>query len=254
MDQPSASNHGGELQNHNSDDSPTQISNQAAIGDDSTSTDMDADVYKAAAMGHMAFLGEKISEFQVQLSPKHNTILHIASEFGQTECVKWILTLSSCSSLLQCPNLNGDTPLHLAAREGHFEVVEALVCKERELHADIETGVGADKEMLIRMTNKGKDTALHEAVRFNHYKVVNLLIETDPGFNYGANDSGTTPLYMAAERGFTDLVELIIDTSSTSPSYQGLMGRTALHAAVICNDEGSMLTILMIMLFFIYVD
>ncbi|XP_034684865.1 ankyrin repeat-containing protein ITN1-like [Vitis riparia] len=42
---------------------------------------------------------------------------------------------------------------------------------------------------------------------------------------------------MAAERGFTGLVKLIIDQSRTSPSYNGLMGRTALHAAVLCNDE-----------------
>ncbi|XP_034686674.1 ankyrin repeat-containing protein NPR4-like [Vitis riparia] len=84
--------------------------------------------------------------------------------------------------------------------------------------------------MLIRKTNKGKDIALHEAVRYGHYAVVRSLIEKDPKFTYGANDSSTTPLYMAAERGFTDLVELIIKKSSTSPSYHGLMGRTALHA------------------------
>ncbi|RVW61848.1 hypothetical protein CK203_064362 [Vitis vinifera] len=53
MDQPAASNHGEELQNLNSDDSPTQISNQAANGDGNTIRDMDADVYTAAARGHM---------------------------------------------------------------------------------------------------------------------------------------------------------------------------------------------------------
>ena len=211
---------------------------------------MDDSVYEAAAKGDIEALKRiPASEFHAQLSPKHNTILHIASEFGKIECVNWILDFPSSSSLLRRPNLNEDTPLHLAAREGHLEVVEALVCKERELHADIETGVGAHKEMLIGMTNKGKDTALHEAVRFNHSDVVESLIEKDPRFNYRANDSGTTPLYMAAERGLTGLVVLIIDKSSTSPSYHGLMGRTALHAAVLCNNEGSRLTILMIMLF-----
>ena len=247
MDHPAASNHGEELQNHNSDDSPTQISNQAANGDDSTSTDMDADVYKAAAMGDMAFLVEKISEFQVQLSPKHNTILHIASEFGQAYCVYLMLRFTLCSSLLQVPNLKGDTPLHLAAREGHKDVVKVLLEAARKLHT--ETGVGVDREMLLTMTNKGKNTALHEAVRFNHSNVVKLLIEEEPQFTYRANDSGTTPLYMAAERGFTGLVKLIIDQSRTSPSYNGLMGRTVLHAAVICNAVGSIPTILIIMLF-----
>ncbi|KAJ9701414.1 hypothetical protein PVL29_006668 [Vitis rotundifolia] len=41
---------------------------------------------------------------------------------------------------------------------------------------------------------------------------------------------------MAAERGFEDLVNLIIGTC-TSPSHSGMMGRTALHAAVIRNDQ-----------------
>ncbi|KAL6342328.1 hypothetical protein AAG906_007542 [Vitis piasezkii] len=227
--------------------STTKVAAQDGDGSQTDITPMDDPVYKAAAKGDMTVLAKKISEFQLQLSPKHNTILHIACEFGQIECVKWILSLPSCSSLLQRPNMKEDTPLHLAAREGHSEVVKALLEAAKKPPVDIETSDGVDKKMLIRMTNKEKNTALHEAVRFEHSNVVELLIEEDPGFLYGANDSGMTPLYMAAERGFTGLVKLIIDKSEaagTSPLYTGFMCRTALHAAVICNDQEMTKTIL----------
>ena len=235
-------NHDAELLNVNSGSNSNQVAAQDGDGSQTDITPMYDPVYKAAAKGDMTVLAKKISEFQLQLSPKHNTILHIASEFGQIECVKWILRLPSCSSLLQRPNMKEDTPLHLAAREGHSEVVKALLEAAKKPPVDIETSDGVDKKMLIRMTNKEKNTALHEAVRFEHSDVVELLIEEDPGFLYGANDSGMTPLYMAAERGFTGLVKLIIDKSveaGTSPPYTGFMCRTALHAAVICNDQGS---------------
>ncbi|XP_034686505.1 ankyrin repeat-containing protein At5g02620-like isoform X2 [Vitis riparia] len=227
--------------------STTKVAAQDGDGSQTDITPMDDPVYKAAAKGDMTVLAQKISEFQLQLSPKHNTILHIACEFGQMECVKWILSLPSCSSLLQRPNMKENTPLHLAEREGHSKVVKALLEAAKKPPVDIETSDGVDKKMLIRMTNKEKNTALHEAVRFEHSNVVELLIEEDPGFLYGANDSGMTPLYMAAERGFTGLVKLIIDKSEaagTSPLYTGFMCRTALHAAVICNDREMTKTIL----------
>lgn len=107
------------------------------------------------------------------------------------------------------------------------------------------------KNMLIQMTNEGKNTTLHEAMRFNHFHVVKLLIEEDPWFTYGVNESGTTPLYMVVERGFTKAMKIIIDKcmeTCTSSPYTGFMCRTTLHASVICNDKGNMLTIL-IMLF-----
>ncbi|KAJ9701421.1 hypothetical protein PVL29_006672 [Vitis rotundifolia] len=90
---------------------------------------------------------------------------------------------------------------------------------------------------MLRMTNKENDTALHEAVRYHHPEVVKLLIEEDPEFTYGANLSGGTPLYMAAERGFRDLVKMIIEnTTLIPPAHTGPMRRTALHAAVVCHD------------------
>uniref|UniRef100_F6GWI0 Ankyrin repeat-containing protein n=1 Tax=Vitis vinifera TaxID=29760 RepID=F6GWI0_VITVI len=89
MDQLGASNHGAELQD-------CRISNQAANADgrQTVITGMDAGLYKAAAEGKIDDL-KKISEheFQVQLTPNHNTILHIAAQFGKLDCVQWILTL-----------------------------------------------------------------------------------------------------------------------------------------------------------------
>ena len=134
-------------------------------------------------------------------------------------------------------HLKGDSPLHLAAREGHLEVVKAIIHAAKTVsERDIESGIGVDKAML-RMTNNEHDTALHEAVRYHHPEVVKWLIEEDPEFTYGANFSGGTPLYMAAERGFTDLVKIIIEnTNRDRLAHTGPMGRTALHAAVICRD------------------
>ncbi|KAL6344428.1 hypothetical protein AAG906_039684 [Vitis piasezkii] len=220
------------------DGSQTQISNQAADADGSQTpiTCMDAALYEAAAYGRIDVL-EQMSEdhFVVQLTPNKNTVLHIAAQFGQLDCVQYILGLNSSSSLLLKPNLKGDTPLHHAAREGHLTVVKALIDAAKRLHQEIESGVGGDKA-IMRMTNEEENTALHEAVRYHHSEVVKSLTEEDPEFIYGANIAGYTLLYMAAERGFEDLVNLIIGTC-TSPAHSGMMGRTALHAAVIRNDQ-----------------
>ena len=60
-----------------------QITNQAAAEDGSTF--MDPKLYKAAADGHIHVL-EKHDEIHVQLTPKKNTVLHVAARFGQADC------------------------------------------------------------------------------------------------------------------------------------------------------------------------
>ncbi|RVW18018.1 Protein accellerated cell death 6 [Vitis vinifera] len=198
-------------------------------------TYMDADLYTAASKGNISKLEQlEACDLGRQRTPKSNTILHIAAQFGQLDCVKRILELTSFSSLLKI-NLKGDTPLHLAAREGHLTVVEALIQAAKPPN-EIESGVGVDKTIL-RMANKEGDTALHEAVRYHHPEVVKLLIKEDPQFTYGPNISGGTPIHMAVERGHVDLVQIIIENTRTSPAYSGILGRTALHAAVIRNDQ-----------------
>ncbi|KAM0970112.1 hypothetical protein ACFX14_018210 [Malus domestica] len=89
----------------------------------------------------------------------------------------------------------------------------------------------------MRRTNSDRDKALHEAVRFNHLAMVEILTKEDPEFLYPADGDGETPIYLAVERGYRDLVYKMMNTCK-NPVYKGLNGRTALHDAVIINGKG----------------
>ena len=200
---------------------------------------MDPKLYKAAADGNIDAL-QQFNDIPNQVTPKGNTVLHIAAHFGQAKLVEKILQSPSLSPSLRQPNEKGDTPLHLAAREGHLTAVKNLIAAAKLLQKDTEGEGTTVCEAMLRMSNEEEDTALHEAVTYNHSEVVKLLIKEDPQFSYGANSEGNTPLYIAADRGFRDLVQVILDKFS-SPAHTGIKGRTALHAAVILNDLGMIL-------------
>ncbi|CAL5416341.1 unnamed protein product [Camellia sinensis] len=170
-------------------------------------------------------------QLEMQFTSNENTVLHVAAQFGNQKYVKIILEKGASSSLLRCLNIDGETPLHIAAREGHLDIVKALIeCAKRLDHEEVESGGGAAKEML-RAQNKDNDTALHMAVRNRHSGVVELLTKEDPEFTHPPNNAEETPLYLAAERQYNDVVSMIL-TNCKSPAYGGPKGQTALHAAV----------------------
>ncbi|WOH14432.1 hypothetical protein DCAR_0933951 [Daucus carota subsp. sativus] len=68
--------------------------------------------------------------------------------------------------------------------------------------------------------------------------VTKLLLESDPSFEGTRNQKGETPMYMAVENGYNDIVELISKTCKAC-SLDGPDGSTALHAAV-KNDNDSL--------------
>ena len=198
---------------------------------------MDPKLYMAAADGNIHAI-QVFDDIPVQLTPKGNTVLHIAAQFGQAELVEKILQFPSLSPFLRQPNMKGDTPLHLAAREGHLTAVKNLIAAAKRLQGDTEGEGTTVCKAMLRMSNEEEDTALHVAVRYHHPLVVKLLIQEDPDFIYGANSEGNTPLYIAADRGFGDLVQVILDNCCTSPAHSGFKGLTALHAAVFLNNQG----------------
>ncbi|XP_059654795.1 ankyrin repeat-containing protein At5g02620-like [Cornus florida] len=194
---------------------------------------MDPILYNAAKEGNVDVLKQKVVQLEVQVTPNKNTVLHIAAQFGQAQCVKEIL---KCGRSLLCSvNIKDETSLHISAREGHTATVQALIDFAKSLEEDPESESGATKEML-RMRNVENETALYEAVRNNKFDVVAILIREDLKFLHPPNNVKETPLYLAAEKGYRSIVFKILE-SITPQACIGPNGRTALHAATISYDK-----------------
>ncbi|KAM7481797.1 hypothetical protein LguiB_006380 [Lonicera macranthoides] len=206
--------------------------------DTDSTVHMDSSLLNAAIAGNIDAIISHIKDQPAkqvldQRTPNLNTILHLASQFGHTKAVQEIL--AAYPSLLTEVNSNDDSALHVAARGGHSDVVRALINQAKALDQDLEIG----KQTWLgisQLKNQEGDTALHEGARYNRIEVVSMLLQEDPDLSDSENKCHESPLYLAASRGFHDLVNIIIDAGG-SPSYSGPNGRTALHGAVICNSK-----------------
>ncbi|KAJ9159276.1 hypothetical protein P3X46_024792 [Hevea brasiliensis] len=204
-------------------------------------TFMDAKWYNAAAEGQINPFRHYTDPLDLLRTPNQNTVLHVYITAVQneteesTEFVK--LVSRKCPSLLAEPNIKGETPLHIAARFGHKNIVEFLIHSIKKAQfEDLERGAEAStSDKMLKKTSTDEDTALHEAVRNNHPQVVEILIRENPEFANTANAAGESPLYLAAVRENTSIASKILEIC-LSPAYTGPNGRTALHEAVISGD------------------
>ncbi|XP_073107975.1 protein ACCELERATED CELL DEATH 6-like isoform X1 [Elaeis guineensis] len=157
-----------------------------------------------------------------------DTVLHIAAKMGHAELAKAIRRLEPL--LLTRQNSKGDTPVHCAARAGHHAIVTSFVSTRI-----VDEQVGEEHGRLLRVRNGVGNTALHEAAQNGHLEVVQAIMSVDPDSAAVVNQAGVSPLYMAAERGSSNIVRSL--QWSEACSYEGPNGQTALHAAVlICYD------------------
>ncbi|XP_059627715.1 protein ACCELERATED CELL DEATH 6-like [Cornus florida] len=204
---------------------------------------MDPILYRAAKEGNVDDLMKKVDQLEVQVTPNKNTVLHVAAQFGQTQCVKEIL--QKCSGSLLCwVNIKRETSLHISAREGHTTTVQALIDSAKALpdDKDLESGTRVNKtEKMLRMSNVEGETALYEAVRNNHLEVVKILMTEDPQYLHPPNNAKENPLYLAAQRCYpsilSKILEITISKDYISQDYIRPNGRTPLHAATISYDK-----------------
>ncbi|XP_069692913.1 uncharacterized protein [Periplaneta americana] len=145
-----------------------------------------------------------------------NTALHLAAKEGKLQAVTFLLKNKSDFNLL---NENRDTPLHVATRSGKLEVVQCLV----ESGASIISG---DKDATGR-------TALHVAANQNNLDIVKYLYEN--GGHKVCNRSciiQETPLHIAASYGRYNNVKFLAERA-IHVDVADNKGNTALHNALV---------------------
>ncbi|EXF82276.1 hypothetical protein CFIO01_08163 [Colletotrichum fioriniae PJ7] len=148
-----------------------------------------------------------------------SSCLHVASMFGSLEVMELIFTSAARQTLIDCTDIDGNTPLHRALRKSQSAAAKLL----------IDQGARTD------VCNLMQDTPLQMAIETECSDVAELLLTThkmdlnQPGYR------GRTAWYYVAFHGRTELLSLI--ASIPDVHLKDANGSTPLHSAALNNQE-----------------
>ncbi|PIN25961.1 26S proteasome regulatory complex, subunit PSMD10 [Handroanthus impetiginosus] len=187
----------------------------------------DSPLHLAARAGNLGKVKEIIQKFDninnggvKDLLSKQNqegeTPLYVAAENGHTLIVgEFLKHLDAEASSI--PANNGYDPFHVAAKQGHIDVLKELL---------------SFYPSLVMTTDTANSTALHTAAAQGHTEVVNMLLETDPNLAKIARNNTKTVLHTAARMGRLEVVKSLLDKDPSIGFKTDRKGQTALHMAV----------------------
>ncbi|KAK5871361.1 hypothetical protein PBY51_004246 [Eleginops maclovinus] len=170
----------------------------------------------AAINNHTEILEYIINDLQMKELDKEDQSGHrafaLAAEHGCAEMLEKLMVPYDMGTMK--PNKRGDTPLHLAARNGHLAAVQLLL-------------QSFDTRDEVNMEG---ETALYQAADNGEEECALLLLEAgcDPNILTKGNCSALHPV---SEKGDTSLVQLLLDYK-THTDFQNQNLEAPLHLAV----------------------
>jgi transglutaminase-like putative cysteine protease len=143
------------------------------------------------------------------------TPLHFAVEAGQIDVVEYLIAARVADVGVE--NRQGLTPLDIAARRNHKEVVKLLIDNGADVSLHVATHLGdlARAKSLIEegagvnAEDFGGETPLHIAAAKGHKEIAELLIAKGADVN-AKNNWGETPLHTSAAKGHKEIVEYLV--------------------------------------------
>ncbi len=169
-------------------------------------------LYLAAEAGHEEIINLLLADNRINTSMKNykgETALYIAEQKGHTKI----------AALLRAASVDTDPPLCRAARKGNMAEMMRLV--------------KADRRCFGKTTDSG-ETALYIACHAHQLEAVRFLLgqkETDPR---AVTQQGYFPLYIAAEKGFDDIILALLTNVDTDVNQMNRHSgdQTSLYTAV----------------------
>lgn len=146
-----------------------------------------------------------------------NTPLGIAAAEGHKEIAE---TLLSNAAEINSTNSKGFTPLHCAATLGRTELVRLLLTKKAE----------------VNPRDKGGATPLHFAAFAGHKGAAELLLANGAEVNV-TDKENVTPLIKAVLQGHRELVELLL-AKGANVNAKDNKGYTSMHGAILGGHVG----------------
>ncbi|XP_058820039.1 ankyrin-3 isoform X3 [Topomyia yanbarensis] len=142
-----------------------------------------------------------------------NTAFLRAARAGDLQKLIEYLETGQVTDINTC-NANGLNALHLAAKDGHYDIVDEL----------LKRGANVDNA-----TKKG-NTALHIASLAGQKEIIQLLLQYNASVNV-QSQNGFTPLYMAAQENHDECVNLLL-AKGANPALATEDGFTPLAVAM----------------------
>ena len=158
-----------------------------------------------------------------------NTALHAACSQGHPDIVTTIAgAYKSLNINIYSINEKRQSPLHLAAANGHVNTVVSLLSAT--------TGTKNHEKLLGAVDGDGC-SPLHLACQNGHYRMTLYLSEVYPANVYSVNNNEEGLLHGAAESGNKDLIQFLVESHGLDPESQDKDGVTCLHIIAKQGDK-----------------
>ena len=165
-----------------------------------------------------------------------NTALMAASRYGQSDTVRLLLKHGARADEAGLASHGGVTPLLGAILGNHEETALLLLPHTSRALLDVRGPPGGRHQ-------RGGHTALGGAIEHKMWALIPRLLEQGARVDVAADESGITPLVMAALRRQLEVVKLLLD-SGADVNAKDAAGNTALMTVAAFGDDPETLELL----------